>query len=167
MLGFLGVAGRVREGVGFDYAIGAIQVARGMAAHPLIRGNSSVLVFEHRNVADEWPRGSFEVVMMIDLMHHVPFHQQRSVFHKAVERVVPGGILLYKDMCRRPLWKASLNRVHDLVLATQWIQYRPIADIDLWGREEGLALKHSAEMTKFFWYGHELRVFQRLNSSPG
>ena len=48
----------------------------------------------------------------------------------ACDRVRLGGLLIYKDTASAPAWAAWVNRLHDLVLARQWIHYAPIADVE-------------------------------------
>lgn len=107
-----------------------------------------------------WPGAKWDVVTMIDVMHHVPPGEQRTVFFAACERVKPGGRFVYKDMCRSPRWRAWVNRIHDLVVARQWIHYVPIETIDKWALEAGLRPieKHRIDMLV---YGHEVRVYER------
>src|SRR6266576_3469231 len=74
-------------------------------------------------------------VSMIDVMHHVPPSFQKEFLLTACRHVRPSGLLIYKDMCRRPRWRAAANRLHDLVLARQWINYLPISQVELWAGE--------------------------------
>jgi hypothetical protein len=69
-------------------------------------------------------------------------------------------MLLYKDMCDAPAWRAGLNRLHDLVIARQWINYVPVEDADRWATDCGLAIERT-EWIAMLWYGHELRVYRR------
>ena len=85
---------------------------------------------------------------------------QEEVIRHACRTVKPGGIFLYKDMVGRPFWRALANRMHDLVLARQWIHYVPIARIDGWAKDEGLTVERAGR-TDRWWYGHELRVFRK------
>ncbi|MBL8757334.1 MAG: class I SAM-dependent methyltransferase [Phycisphaerae bacterium] len=149
------IPGRLRLGVGFDAAAGAIEVARA-ANPPRCR-------FEHVDVAAPWPAepAKFEVVSIIDVMHHVPPAAQPGLIRTAAARVAPEGILLYKDMCRRPAWRALANRAHDLLLARQWITYAPVESVEQWAAEAGLRLEHASFHARF-WYGHELQVFRRV-----
>jgi 2-polyprenyl-3-methyl-5-hydroxy-6-metoxy-1,4-benzoquinol methylase len=100
------------------------------------------------------------VVSLIDVLHHVPPGRQRAFFAGAVARVRTGGILLYKDMCRSPLWRAWANRAHDLLLARQWIHYVPLARLEAWAAEEGLQLVHRRAYARLV-YGHELLVMRK------
>jgi 2-polyprenyl-3-methyl-5-hydroxy-6-metoxy-1,4-benzoquinol methylase len=154
-LGLLAKSGRNIRGTGFDVSGDAIAVAREMA-----EGSGGQLEFLRLDVDEPWPPGTFDVVSIIDVMHHVPPERQREVLKTAAAHVALGGILLYKDMCRQPRWRATANRLHDLLLARQWIHYLPIERVEGWAAEEGLSLEHS-ERINMLWYGHELRVFRK------
>ncbi len=144
------------DSIGFDANATVIGLAQGAAQ----RAQLDTLEFRHLAVEEAWPEGEFDVVSIIDVMHHVPPDAQRDVIKLCAQHVKPGGILLYKDMCRRPLWRAWMNRLHDLVLARQWIHYAPVQDVVAWARIEGLTLERSTSMNRL-WYGHELRVFRK------
>lgn len=155
MLVLLAAAGRVREGVGFDSNASMIRLASQVAsAHGL------PLTFEHRGVEAGLPEGAFDVISMIDVMHHVPPSAQPALLDALMQRVRPGGMLIYKDMCRHPRWRSLANRAHDLALARQWIHYLPIQAVDAKAREHGLVEAHRETMTQW-WYGHELSVLTR------
>ena len=107
-----------------------------------------------------WPEGDFDVVAMIDVIHHVSRPEQEAVIRRACRKVRRGGLFLYKDMVERPWWRAAANRLHDLVLARQWIHYVPVKEVERWAEDEGLVLDRS-ELINRWWYGHELRVFRK------
>ncbi len=158
LLALLASTGRTSRAVGFDSALPAIQIAQAAAD----RNGLHQCRFIHLDVAAPWPAEppTFDAVTIIDVLHHVPTAAQRQVIATAAGRVGPGGRLVYKDMCRRPWWRAWANRLHDLLLARQWIAYCPIEDVERWASEAGLKLIHRADLNRW-WYGHELRVFQR------
>ena len=83
------------------------------------------IAFERRDAQQDWPSGPFDIVSVIDVMHHVPTIAQRTVIERAASRLKPGGLLVYKDMVERPRWRAWKNRLHDLVLARQWTITHP------------------------------------------
>lgn len=149
--------GLISAGIGFDSAAAAIEIARGVAVPP---ATVAKLDFRHLPVEAAWPDGPFDAVSIIDVMHHVPPAAQASMIASAAQRLAPGGILIYKDMVRRPRWRAAMNRLHDLVMARQWIHYAPIGSVERWAADAGLTLVHRAEANRS-WYGHELRVFSR------
>lgn len=157
LLLLLAKTGRLREGVGFDLQGPAIdyanQAKRKLAAGP-------ALTFIHADERFEWPVGEFDVVTMIDVMHHVRPQEQAAMILRAAAALKPGGLFLYKDMVRRPHWRALANRVHDLVMARQWIHYCDFAHVVDVARDCGLVLERAATVNRL-WYGHELGVFRR------
>ena len=157
-LGLIDAVGLKPLGTGFDVSSPAIRLARSMAAGS--DGRTRNLRFQRLDPDEPWPAGKFDVVAMIDVIHHVPPSAQQEVIRRACRRVKPGGTFLYKDMVAQPRWRAIANRMHDLLLARQWIHYAAVADIESWAGEEGMELERSAAFNRL-WYGHDLRVFRR------
>ena len=156
----LAASGRAELVYGVDASASAIAAAEAAAQRLRGQGSSTPIVFEHRTVQQGLPEIDFGVVSMIDVMHHVPVEAQERAFHDAASRVRPGGFFLYKDMCDAPLWRAGMNRLHDLIMARQWIRYVPIERVDEWAAEAGLVAER-VEEHRMLWYGHELRVYRR------
>ena len=155
MLSLLAASGRIRSGQGFDTNAGMIDLARKTAQQ-----HNLPLTYETRSVADGFPEGGFDTISIIDVMHHIPPSAQAGFFRQAIAHLPPGGLLIYKDMCRRPLWRAMANRIHDLAFARQWINYFPIEQIESIAEEGGI-LEHSQDTLDRLWYGHELRIYGR------
>jgi 2-polyprenyl-3-methyl-5-hydroxy-6-metoxy-1,4-benzoquinol methylase len=155
---FLGLAvksGKAITGLGVDTSEASLRVAREMSA--ALGGR---LRFERVRGVEDWPDERFDLVSMIDVMHHIPPDRQAAVFEAAASRVKAGGALLYKDMVRRPRWRAWANRLHDLAVAREWIHYYPVEQADAAARDLGL-IPVRAETLNRLWYGHELRVWRR------
>ena len=161
-LGLLAASGpRIASGVGFDVSHAAIATAQQMAQRlARLQPSAAKLSFQQLDVSAPWPAGSFDVVSLIDFMHHVAPPAQRDVLIQAAGHVAPGGVLIYKDMCRRPLWRASANRLHDLLLARQWIHHFPIEDAERSLAETGMSVVHRERLNRL-WYGHDLLVFSK------
>jgi 2-polyprenyl-3-methyl-5-hydroxy-6-metoxy-1,4-benzoquinol methylase len=159
-LSLLAVTGRIQSGAGFDPSVNAIAIARGTAEQLLRRGHTSRLKFTTASVTDAWQNEHYDVISIIDVMHHLPPNAQRMLITKAASHLRPGGLLLYKDMVRRPFWRAWANRIHDLLVARQWIRYVPIEVVEAQAREAGLEMI-AAKAINVFWYGHELRTFRK------
>ena len=145
--------------VGFDSSGKAIDVAK-LAAKRLSAEGKSVPEFVRLDVRDPWPAGTYDVVAMIDVLHHVPVPAQQSAIMQAVAAVPPGGTFVYKDIAPRPRWRAWMNRLHDLVMARQWIHYVFADRVVEWATAGGLTLRHR-EWIPQLWYGHDLLVFDR------
>lgn len=148
---------RIRQGSGVDASQAAVETAR-RAAETMDGGPD--VTFHYRPVEDGLPDGPFDAVSMIDVLHHVdPAHQREAVL-AATARVGAGGVFIFKDIKPRPLWRAWANRMHDLVLARQWIHYVDGRDVESWVEQAGFDLTHKQDID-MLWYGHQLLVFAR------
>ncbi|MEV0581657.1 class I SAM-dependent methyltransferase [Nonomuraea sp. NPDC050310] len=157
-LALMAARGREIEGHGFDPSEVAIGLAQEMTKH--LAGSGSTLHYEHRDARREWPDRQFDVVSMQDVIHHVPVASQREVFDKACRAVRPGGIFIYKDMSLRPRWRNFFCRVHDLIIAREWIYPIPVAEVEGWAAENGLTVE-VAKTAHRVVYGNDLRVFRK------
>ena len=156
LLLLLAATGRIGHGIGCDVsetAIRAADAARKRLVAPAIE-------FRRINDLDDVPRGPFDAVLMIDVLHHIPRARQREAVLVAAERVAAGGVLIYKDMAARPAWRRWANTLHDLLLARQLVSYVPIAEVEHWIGHEGFSVSHTESYSRYV-YGHELRVFRR------
>ena len=156
-LGLLAELGDIRSGVGFDANGDAVAMAQSMA---LRSDAANKLSFKAVAVEEPWPEGQFDVISMVDVMHHIPGESRAPLFDMVADRLAAGGLFLYKDMAQKPVWRALGNRIHDLVMAREWISYEPIADVVSACAKRGLSLTHSEDKA-LYWYGHELRVFRK------
>jgi len=156
---FLGLAaanGRLGASVGVDRDARALAVAERMrCALP----DPAALRFVAGDAGD-LPAGDFDLVVLIDVLHHVAPAAQVAVLGGAAARVAVGGRLVCKDIARRPRWRALMNRLHDLVLARQWVHH-PDADalIAALGRAGLIVERH--ERIDRWWYAHDLIVARR------
>jgi len=158
LLAWLALNNKLAAGMGCDVSPRALEGARSMASAFRAASGEDTLRFVDCQTA--LPDGQFDLVSMVDVMHHISPADQRHIFLQAVARIKPGGILLYKDMVERPWWQAWANRMHDLLLARQWIHYVPLSQIKCWAEEAGLVMDHQARYSRFV-YGHELLVYKK------
>jgi 2-polyprenyl-3-methyl-5-hydroxy-6-metoxy-1,4-benzoquinol methylase len=157
LLGLLAQTGRIREGSGYDLTEEVVGQARAMAAEVKTGAALSFFVGDSEACV---PGGVFDAVLMVDVLHHVPPKIQESFWRGAARRVRPGGLMIYKDMVDYPDWRAFTNVMHDIVLAGQRSRYVPVARVEEWAKGEGFVLRRSERMN-MWWYGHELRIFER------
>ncbi len=150
------LSGAPGASTGFDVSPAALGAARRAAASA---GHDGV-AFVPCDAGGDWPRGPFDVVSIVDVMHHLPPSLWRGTIGRAAAALRPGGVLLYKDMCRRPLWRSAANRAHDLVVAKQWIRYAPIDEVADWCADEGLTVRSRGAASRW-WYGHEWIIAER------
>ncbi len=101
----------------------------------------------------------FDVVTMIDVIHHVPVDKQLEFLREAASHVAPGGSLIYKDMSSSfPYGEA--NRLHDLIIAREWIHYLPIQSVIDELSQLGFSQTAMSQRTTY-WYKHEMVVMRR------
>jgi SAM-dependent methyltransferase len=148
--------GKLSKGIGVDIDEDRLSKGRGALGRVDATNIDLQCVLDFAN----WPSDHFDVVSMIDVLHHCPPAIQRTFFEAACDRVRPGGRLIYKDMCRSPLWMAWANRLHDLLMARQWIHYVPINDVEEWSAARGFRVI-VAERINMYAYGHERVVLER------
>jgi 2-polyprenyl-3-methyl-5-hydroxy-6-metoxy-1,4-benzoquinol methylase len=87
-----------RRIVGIDLDTRRVRIARGVA--------SSLGLDQHEfvvgDVQDARLAGPFDAVYMLDVMHHLPHAVQRPVLERLRDLLVPGGVLLMKDITTEP-----------------------------------------------------------------
>lgn len=136
------------SGVGVDVSEKAIDLAKKSRG-----GKGGRLEFRVTETIDAWPQEEFDAVIVIDVLHHIPRENQAD-FLKAVAALVgPDGTLIYKDMSSRPLFYNLMNRLHDLVLARQWINYMHKDDALAVIKDHGLQVVDEFTSARF-WYHH-------------
>jgi len=160
LLALLAWKGRIRRGLRLDLSLPAIALARDAAATQADGGSAVALSFECHSVIAAWPEGLWDVISMVDIMHHLPDAARRAVIVRAAEHLRPGGRLIYKDIGVRPLWRATASRLHDLVIARELVHFTPQHTVEGWAAEQGLTPVHRESINRW-WYGHELTVFTR------
>ncbi len=58
----------------------------------------------------------FDAVVMMDLLHHIPDDAKRQLLDTVLARLAPGGVLVIKDVTRRPAWKLFFTWVLDVAM---------------------------------------------------
>jgi cyclopropane fatty-acyl-phospholipid synthase-like methyltransferase len=98
----------------------------------LFRGPASAVTFCEETVAQVACRapGSFDLVVLSDVMHHVPTAARRSLISAIDQAMTPAGSLLFKD------WVASASPIHwlcdmsDRYLTGDDVNYFTMGDIN-------------------------------------
>jgi 2-polyprenyl-3-methyl-5-hydroxy-6-metoxy-1,4-benzoquinol methylase len=156
-LGLLADTGRIRQGAGFDSSNEAITLAKHMATN---LPKEVAVDIKQIDATAPWPDQSYDVVSLIDVMHHVPPAFHANVLDRALGCIRPGGLLLYKDMATRPRWRAMCNQAHDLLMARQWIHHVPISFVERWAADHKMSNVAGGKASRY-WYAHEWRVFRK------
>lgn len=146
----LAMAGKISHGVGLDLSQKAISVAQQVAT------SQSLPLNFHVNEKN----GTFDVVLLIDVLHHIPSVDQKNFMCNALKKVKPGGRLIVKDMTHKPRWQKWGNQIHDLILARQFIHHIPIKKVEAWADEMNCRQIMARDFSVSI-YGHRLRVFSK------
>lgn len=156
-LGLLALEKRIDSGIGVDVSRPAIAAALEMKKnHP--RGAS--IDFKHLSEIDALPEGEFDVVSMVDVLHHIPPDEREKAIVQACSGVRPGGILLYKDMVTRPRWRSWANAFHDLIISAELTTTQDVKAVVSWCANAGLEAEKILTRN-MLWYGHEMVVFRK------
>jgi 2-polyprenyl-3-methyl-5-hydroxy-6-metoxy-1,4-benzoquinol methylase len=100
-----------REIVGIDPDARRIAMAERVAQSVGLRRHA----FIAGDVRDAALEGPFDAVYVLDVMHHIPADAQRRVLERLHDLLVPGGVLVMKDITTEPhhqlLFTEALDRL--------------------------------------------------------
>ena len=110
----------------------------------------------------DWPEDKFDVVTVIDVLHHIKPEEQSLFVKKTIDKINPGGILIIKDMNTRPIFCAFMNILHDLIFAKQLIKYFSFEKLKNIIEENGFIIKE-VNSKIIFWYSHKWVIAKKNN----
>jgi 2-polyprenyl-3-methyl-5-hydroxy-6-metoxy-1,4-benzoquinol methylase len=156
---FLASLGRISRGVGFDISCDAIAAAQAAAG---TLSDAQQVRFSVRAVEEGIPHGDWTVVSAIDVIHHIPPQYQAGFVSDLCAATPPGARLIIKDMVAAPWWRSLANRLHDLVMARQWVHHVSPEAVKTWV-DPRMGCIHQSR-TNMLWYGHWTLVFERARA---
>ena len=110
----------------------------------------------------DWPEDKFDVVTVIDVLHHIKPEEQSLFVKKTIDKINPGGTLIIKDMNTRPFFCAFMNILHDLIFAKQLIKYFSFEKLKNIIEENGLIIQE-VDSKIIFWYSHKWVIAKKNN----
>ncbi|MDY6973592.1 MAG: class I SAM-dependent methyltransferase [Thermodesulfobacteriota bacterium] len=158
-LGLLACEGRIARGHGLDLSMTALAHAAGMRKG-LSSAKKSILSFEYCDLTQFQPKIPFDVVSLIDVLHHVIPRSQEAAISRSADSISSGGLLLYKDISPLPQWRAWANTLHDLVMSRSLAHYVCMAEMVRWTADKGLRLIEERRINRL-WYTHVIAVFKK------
>ncbi|ASP34115.1 hypothetical protein CHH27_13385 [Labrenzia sp. VG12] len=157
LLAILLAAGRIREAVGCDVHEGALVSARTAAGRT---GHGEQVSFQKIGGFEDLPSDRFDVVTMIDVLHHIAEKDRARAVAQSLERVAPDGIFLFKDMVEGPFWRRLAHNLDDYIFSGEWVTQVKTAALRRQVLESGFDLVEEREIPRL-WYGNTLLVFRR------
>ena len=106
-----------RKVYGVDYSSERIETAKKIS-----RGNPN-LEFVAGDV-NATPFERFEVVTLIDLLHHMPFEEQDDLLKKVCDKLNKGDTLIIKDLEKAPCWKYIFHYIQDSISYRERLYFR-------------------------------------------
>ncbi|HLY45161.1 MAG TPA: class I SAM-dependent methyltransferase [Stellaceae bacterium] len=106
--------------------------------------------------ANEFPDlGGYDVITVIDVLHHIAPADQRGFLHRIYETIDPGAKLVLLDINGDHRIRATCNLAHDLVLNREWVHATRPAIVASELFEAGASVEHPI-LIKSLWYSHYL-----------
>jgi len=155
-LGILAAIDSSASGIGCDANGRSIALANAMTER---WGFDSRLRFVCLNLRNRLPMDVFDVVVAIDVLHHLSPSIREATVKEAAGRIRPGGVFIYKDMRAVPFWRATANRVHDLVVRGELIRHVALVEVERWFKQLGFSAQYREAVPRL-WYAHELVAFR-------
>lgn len=96
-----------------------------------------------------------EIILLIDLFHHVPFASQLSFLKQCIDKTPRGGYIIFKDIASKPWWKYRVNFIQDFIFTGEKTYCRDKKEyMDLF-LENGLEAEYF-DLMKGYPYSHYL-----------
>lgn len=156
-LGMLAESGRIRSGYGVDRSIATIRDAQKIAAK---NGWAAILQFQKSTSLEEIADENYDVVSVIDVMHHVTESEQEKFFAEAAGKLRPGGIFIYKDISARHMVWRWCNTLHDLLKARELVHYCSEERLADAAKKAGLQ-RRTGYLVRKLWYMHVVEIFNK------
>ncbi len=105
------------------------------------------------NSLDVFNQEKYDVVTIIDVLHHIKIEERIYFIQGAFKLVKPGGQLVIKDMNDRPIFHALMNRIHDLIFARESINYFNFKELENYLESSDFNIIKRGKKIMFF-YSH-------------
>lgn len=166
----LALVARDREVVGTDVDGRKVDVARRVAARAGARG--ARVRFE-AGPPGHLPAGPWTAVTIVDVLYLLEPAAQRDLLTRAASLLAPGGVLVVKEMGRRPLWKLAVVALQETlsvrvlgITAGSGIRFTDPSDFARCLADAGLEVRSRA-VDERFPHPHHLLVGTRPAQAAG
>jgi len=118
----LSVGSPERKVFGVDLSVGRIKTAR-----KLSKGNPN-LKFMTGDV-NATPFERFEIVTLVDLLHHMPYDEQDALVKKIYDKLDEDDVLIIKDLEKAPCWKYIFHYIQDSISCRARLYFRSAGEM--------------------------------------
>jgi 2-polyprenyl-3-methyl-5-hydroxy-6-metoxy-1,4-benzoquinol methylase len=142
--------------VGMDVIESRIKFAKELAADAGIKN----LEFMVKDITKETIDDS-EIILLIDLFHHVPFENQLPFLRLCMDRTPAGGYIIFKDIDRKPWWKFRVNYFQDYLFSKEKTYSRDKDEYMDFFKKNGFDVEYF-DLMKGYPYSHYLIRARKL-----
>ncbi|MCP4213350.1 MAG: class I SAM-dependent methyltransferase [bacterium] len=96
-----------------------------------------------------------EIILLIDLFHHVPFESQLPFLKQCMDKTPPGGWIVFKDIDRKPWWKFRVNYIQDYLFTGEKTYSRNKDEYMEFFKQHGFEVEYF-DLKKKYAYSHYL-----------
>jgi len=143
---------RIASGIGIEVDREKIAIAES------IKDERDNLEFIALKQDDDWPKGEFDCVTLIDVLHHVAPAEQRVFIDKL--KKMNAKCVIIKDIDPKAKIKSFFNTLHDLVLSGQKTFYCEKEKVAQWLTEDGFKVSRTFRCDRM-WYSHYVVVAEK------
>lgn len=108
---YLALQDERRQVLGIDLAEDKILAANAAAGAAAGKGRTNLRFT--RADAETLPEGPWEAIVVLDVLYLFQPERQESLLRHCARALVPGGVLIVKEVADRPKWKAAWNRMQE------------------------------------------------------
>ncbi len=94
-----------------------------------------------------------DIILLIDLFHHVPYDAQFDFLSKCINKIPKGGYIVFKDIDRTPKWKFFVNYIQDFLFSRQKIYCRSSNEYIDFFKKNGFVTEY-IDLSKGYAYPH-------------
>ena len=116
--------------------------------------------FEVQDFVKDYKMRNADCIVMIDLLHHLPFEIQEKVMQECFKRLSENGLLIIKDIDKKPFLKYCWNYIHDKIMTKNGrLYFRKIEDFEK--ILETIGFKVEKKELRHLFYPHVLLVCKK------
>jgi SAM-dependent methyltransferase len=103
-----------------------------------------------------------DVVVLIDVLHHIPAAEQRPFLQELLRALAPGTTVIIKDLHPTPRWRALANRITDFLSTRSRVDYIGLDEVHTLVSEHAFRIHEARRFNLYVWSVY-LLVAQKPN----